>query len=687
VTDRAARLVLGLLAGALLTTALAIDLPRLSDRHFWNDGATYYGMAVSLAEDGDLRYEQRDLLRVLTVYPGGPQGVFMKRARGGLRIDGGGGFPWIRRSSEPGIYFAKPFLYPAVAAPFVRVLGAPRGLLVVNALFFSLALWLGYGELRRQTGPGRALAVGLLVVLGTVAPLYFFWLTPEAALLGLVTAGLVAWRRGHPLLAAVLLGLATYSKPTNLFLALPLGVEPLVRGWSEGGRGLARGLAESLRRGAAMAAVVIALFGVNWAATGELNYQGGERKTFYTRFPFEAPGADFDNSGFWMTTEHVGPLVEGRDDAKYVGRTAPPRPPQELPDSFVRNLAYFWIGRFGGAVPYFFPAVLAAVLFLAVGPRTDWGWMAGAALVASWLFYIWLIPDNWYGGGGTVGNRYFVNLLPLTLFLVPRGREAILAGASALAAVVWVAPILASPIHHSRAPGDHATWAAYRVFPAELTMLNDLSVFLDVWRKKRPYGDTEGDPATGRRAEPTAYYLYFLDDGTYGQEAAFGGNGFWLRGGETAEVVLRALEPVRAIRLRVSGGPAGDLVTVRLGRARQRVVVGALKSQAARLEPRGRGYGFYDSFVYLLKLESRYRGTSPEDPRGLGAFVQISLEVDDRGVATRSRRSSGPWRAPDRAGSPSAGLSPSRPTRLWPAWPGRRPPRPGPRPPRAAALG
>jgi len=263
--------------------------------------------------------------------------------------------------------------------------------------------------------------------------------------------------------------------------------------------------------------------------------------------------------------------------------------------------------------------------------------MAVAALLASYLFYIWLIPDNWYGGGGTVGNRYFVNLLPLTILFVPRGRETIVAGAAAVAAAVWVAPILVSPIHHSRAPGDHATWAAYRIFPAELTMLNDLSVFLDVWRKKRPYGDTEGDPATGRRAEPTAYYLYFLDDGTFGQEAAFGGNGFWLRGGERADVVLRALEPVRAINLRVSGGPAGDLVTVRLGRARQRVVVGALRTQTARLEPRERGYGFYDSFVYLLKFESRYRGTSPEDPRTLGAFVQIGLEVEDRGKPSAQR--------------------------------------------------
>ena len=51
----------------------------------------------------------------------------------------------------------------------------------------------------------------------------------------------------------------------------------------------------------------------NWVATGELNYQGGERKTFYDRYPFD-PGVTFDSAGVWMTTDHVGPLVAGRDE-------------------------------------------------------------------------------------------------------------------------------------------------------------------------------------------------------------------------------------------------------------------------------------------------------------------------------------------------------------------------------------
>ena len=99
-------------------------------------------------------------------------------------------------------------MYPAAAAPFVRLLGTSRGLLFTNAVLLGLALWLGYRELRGRAGPLAALATAAVLFLGTVTPVYFLWFTPEIFNLALVTGGLVAWRRGRPALSAVLLGLA-----------------------------------------------------------------------------------------------------------------------------------------------------------------------------------------------------------------------------------------------------------------------------------------------------------------------------------------------------------------------------------------------------------------------------------------------------------------------------------------------
>ncbi len=445
-SDRTARIVLGVLAGGLVVAALTTDLARRTGGEFWGDGATYLSMARSLAEDFDLRYEARDVLRVRREWKAGPQGVFLKRSSGGLRFDPEGGFPWISRvpRDEPRLYYAKAFVYPLVAAPFVRVFGT-RGLLLVNVLVFALALALGYDERRRRgNDPLRSLVFVLVVFLATVAPLYLLWPTPEIFGLGLATAGLVATSAGRPLLAAFLFGVAVYLKPPNVFLALPLGIVPLLPAVGERvfGPGFAKRLLESVQRGALVAATALALYGLNALVTGEMNYQGGERKTFYGRFPLEAHDVTFDNAGFWMTTDHLGPLVEGQDEDKLSRKTGPLRAPEEIRASFLRNLGYFWVGRFGGVLAYFPPAFAAVVAFLVLGPRTRRGWLAFLSLGVSWLFYLWVIPDNWYGGGGTVGNRYFLTLLPLTLFLVPRGRVWPVAVFGAVVGAVFVAPML-----------------------------------------------------------------------------------------------------------------------------------------------------------------------------------------------------------------------------------------------------
>jgi len=605
-SERLARIALGVVSGLVLLAGVVIDLPRVSDGRFWSDGATYHAMAGSLAFDGDLEFRAADLARVRASYPGGPQGVFLKRVGG--------------ESGTARLVYAKALVYPLAAAPLVRLLGADRGLLTLNALLFVVALWLGYGELRRGAGPPAAAAGAVAILAGGAVPAYLLWETPEIFNLAIATFGLVAWRRGRPTAAALLLGLAAYSKPTNLALALPLLLEPLVAGGAARGRTLV----EAARRGAVLVAVVVCGFGATWVATGELNYQGGERKTFYDRYPFD-PGVSFDSAGVWMMTDHLGPLVAGRDEDKQTARVAPPRTADELRRSFLLNLGYFWVGRFGGALPYFPGVAAAGLLFLLAGPRERHGWLALLALATSWLGYILMIPDNWYGGGGTIGNRYFLNLVPLGLLLLPRGRASWIAAAAAGAGTILLAPVLASPVHHSLRPGDHATTAAFRRLPAEVTMLGDLSVFADVWRKRRPYNAPGGDPARRPAGAPPSYFLWFPDDGTFGQEESFGEEGFWLRGGEPAEVVLQALAPVSRVRLVVTAGPAGDIVTARLGRERHRLVLPPLRTREIVFEGPTPALGYYGTSLYPLRLGSRYGASTERDKRMLGSFVQIVL--------------------------------------------------------------
>ena len=625
-----ARAALVAIAAALVVASATLDLPRASKNEFWGDSATYYAMAWSVARDLDLRFDARDLERVRAEYPGGPQGLFLKRASGGVTVDASSGFPWVRRvrPDEGRLYYAKALLYPVLVAPLVAVLGT-RGLLLANGLLLALALVLATSILRRR-GFGDSAVVGAVVLLLlTVAPLYLVWPSPEILGLALATGGLWAWATGRPLLSAILFGAAGYLKPPNLLMAAPLGFEPLLPAAGERllGPGFFARLRETLRRGIVMVGMAGLLYGANAAITGELNYQGGVRKTFYDSFPFDAKGTTFDSAGAWMTTNQLGPLVEGSDAAKVTEQSGPARKRAELEESFLWNLGYFWAGRFGGALGYFFPAVLALVVFLVSGPRDRAGWLAATAIGISWIAYLRLIPDNWYGGGGTVGNRYFLNVLPAFLFVLPLRRLALVAAGGLAAAAVFLGAILGSPVHHSLRPGDHATRGAWRALPAELTMLNDLSVFTETWRKKRPFGFVGN---AQRPADADAFFLYFMDDGTHGREEWAGRPGFWLRGDRSAEVVLRAfdLAPVDRVVLRLTGGPMGDSVDVRLGWHGERVRLSPGETRDVELRA-GRGLPYYDTYLHVLHLRSR-RGAALPDGRVVSAFVEPRLVMGPR---------------------------------------------------------
>jgi hypothetical protein len=643
-------ILLGLVLGLIVCAGL-VDPAGVSAQRFWSDGATYYSMAWSLVADGDLRYEAKDVARVRREYSSGPQGIFLKRTSGALTWDASAGFPWLRtvRPDEKRVYYAKAFAYPVAAAPFVLALGS-RGLLVCNAVLFGCALWLVFADLRRSLADWPAVVATLGLFVATVTPVYVGWMTPEVFNFAVVMVSFVALRRERPMLSAVLLAVAIYSKPYNLLLAIPLGLLPLIerdRG------GVVRRLLEALRRGLVLAGVTAALFLLNAAATGEFNYQGGERKVFHgVTFPFEGR-VTFGNSGEWMTTNQLGPKQSGQregfigrvlglvgvtssDDESTGSSTAPAVAPrwiqseqhvsaEEVRQAFPLNMGYFWIGRYGGAALYFCPIVFAVLAFIFRGPRDRLGWLGVLSLAASCLLYVRMMPDNWYGGGGTVGNRYFINLLPLALLIVPRGRELLVGASGAAVGAVFVLPLLASPLYYSLHGGQHTLLPQYRVAPLDLTMLNDLTIFGMPWRMKQPYGDVGEEGRRSRPAAPTAYYLYFPDDSTYFREVAHSRPGFWLRGGTEGEVILRALGPARSAKVSLVGGPEGDRVSARIAGRSLRLALTPGEERTLQFDLDA-GVLYHGDRLHVLRFRSS-DGAIVNDPvpRRLGTFVSIEL--------------------------------------------------------------
>lgn len=632
------RIAMSLAASLLLGLSLRSDPGRLFEGRFFSDGATYYSMAWSLVGDFDLEYTATDLARVKREFPDGPSGIFLKRASGGFELDGSA--PWIKRvpPEDKRLYFGKAMTYPVVAAPFVALFGT-RGFFMVNALCLMAAWLCVFVELRRRAPDMVAMFASATLILATIVPIYMVWIQPELMNLALVAAALLAWRWNRPILSAVLFGIAGYTKPTHLLMAAPLGLAPLF----EAGRPAARRGLETVRRGAVMVGCAVLLFGVNTLVTGEWNYQGGERKTFGSEFPFERAelkDVTFGNSGEWMTTMKLGPLQEGEAETRGAGIA---QSPAELQEMFMANLVDFWVGRYGGMLPYYAPAFLALVFFLLLGPREKEGWFAIAGLLLFYLVSIRLIPgpSNWYGGGGTVGNRYFTAALPLAMFLVPKGREFLVTVLGVAVSALFLLPAWLQPVEHSLRPSLLASPpdGPLTYLRAERAMLNDLSFCTDAWRKKQPYDDVEGDPPIHRPGSRHGYWLYFPDDGTFGRETIPGMflpdgepmEGFRVKRGSSTEVLLRANEPVDYIDVTLIGMRTIDDIEIDAGGAPQRALVPGLGSVRFRVVP-GPHVMYYDSFVYSVRARSRGVAItqSPASSQTEHALIRLALHVSPR---------------------------------------------------------
>src|SRR5881409_799530 len=89
-------LVLLALSGAL---AMSVDVPRTT-YGIKSDEATYVAAALSVAFDGNLAFERRDLERFAGLYHSGPEGIFLKRGKR-LSIRVQPAFPFVHVIRRP----------------------------------------------------------------------------------------------------------------------------------------------------------------------------------------------------------------------------------------------------------------------------------------------------------------------------------------------------------------------------------------------------------------------------------------------------------------------------------------------------------------------------------------------------------------------------------------------------------
>jgi hypothetical protein len=650
----------GLIASALvgillLAFAISVDFPNANGDRFKGDESTYYMLGHSLARDFDFQYERKDLIRVWEEFSG-PEGVFLKTGKD-VEIRGSSSFPffrWLKREDperERRLYFSKSYIYPLIAAPFIVVFGT-NGFLVLHAILLAFDFLVIYLFVLAATKSNWvAVPMSSAFLAASVVPVYFVWLMPELLNFSLVLYAVFFWAYkevasdrlaasgsrvlagpASDYIAAVLVGLATFSKPPHVIALVPAVLLAASRRQWKRGAGIL----------IVCGGVTAALFALNVAITGEFNYQGGDRKTFYsfTGYPFANTWETFDNVGLGQGREDlmVGDVLLNTHSA----------------DVFRHNLWYFLVGRNAGLLPYFFPGILAVALFLLSKQKHLWQWLVLATLVGVVVMHVFVWPFTWNGGGGPVGSRYFLPFYALFLVLIPATASLSAALAASIVGAFFTAQLVLNPFYVSLEPGEHTKSGALRMLPIELTLLHDLPVAQERDRMKKLVGPPAPAPQT---------LAYFVDHNSYPpEETAPKSNDwwFWVKGHAKAEIVLRGpiaslgnndwmTKAITRLTLEVRNGGAANRVTVATGSESQtfamtpgelRVVTLAVPAGVPfRREIQPTTY-LYDmsvtttaGFVPFLEVPCESRGKCPSsDPRFLGAMIHVVPEYTDADI-------------------------------------------------------
>jgi hypothetical protein len=500
--------------------------------HLKADEAAYYLASLSLAHDRDLKVEPKDVDRAFQEFPFGPVNNMIVMTDDGWRT----------------VYFGKPYIYSLFAAPFAALAGA-NGVVFFNMLLTMAMVWMGHLYLRRYNPEGLAALFSASFFLLSVGFSYVFWLQPEVFNMTAVAAclffglprpdetGMPDSRREilFAFLSGAVLVLAVYNKPMYGAVGLaPLWAYARQRRWKTLGAWVL-GAVVCLAAAAGLATV---LTGHPSAYLGVRGRQGitlcEPGKVPIAPEPSPKPGgaavphSTTGNTWTW--------LLRAPDVTLY---------------ELVENIYYFLVGRHTGMLVYTPFAALAVWFFLLRGRRSAERWVLLGTLSAVALYFLVFIAWNWQGGGGFVGNRYFINAIPAFLFLVTeiRPRGLILLGHAV--AGLFLAPLLFTPfgaIVPEPTLQAHVRNAPFRFLPLELSLRNVPGY------ERVQLGDLR---IVGRKD-------VFLPRGEQ----------MWVGGANRVELYFIGSQPIAQAAFQVTNLAPGNHVEIEMGEAREEMDFG-----------------------------------------------------------------------------------------------------------------
>jgi hypothetical protein len=578
IVEKKIRLFFALSLLFIIFFSLATELPKRQNWGFFSDEAGYFSVIQSLAYDYDIQYEQKDLVRIKKIFPPGPVGLFLKKG------------------SENRLYYAKSFAYPLFAAPFFRLFSL-HGILLFNGLMLFFSILMAYLFLKQYHPQPDSFGFALVFILSSVVPVYIWWMTADLFNFFVMFAGLFFffYEFKRPWLfyvSAVFFSLSVFSKPFN---AAAIGIIYLIllskKQWK-------KFLLLSMISLLIFSGFVLFLY----FQTGELSYklfQGGERRCFIKDFPYEtdepteitfARGNNMSFDGYWERLS-LSPRI------------------------ILSNLFYYFFGRFTGMFIYFFPACFVLLLFF-FQRKVPEDWFVLAAIVTAILVFAVLAADNYFGGSGSVGNRYFFSIFPLFFFLGFKQRMFKWLFIPLIAALIFLSGVYIDSHYHSTTPRYVGMSFPIKLFPPEKTQ------FLSLPSNENPraFGNLLHD-------NEKTYQVYFLNDNYHTIEGDF----FWTKADKQLELFLAAPQKVKAFRVELRSKVPHNRVSLDIEYEGKRMILQPHKPYIVRFRHID-GLKIKGKYVYYLKIKSHRfwdcldKQAGCKDMRKLGVQVHIGLD-------------------------------------------------------------
>ena len=441
-----------------ITVLTSATLNKVDDenRAVFSDQSAHLMASMSIWHDLDLRYSLRDLERFNSLLPEahGPRGMFLKRNEDGE------------------LFYAKPFLYAALAAPFYGIFGT-SGFIILNFMAIIIIATLTFNATKKIYGPGNSHILAMAFIF--LSP-FIAWVPimhPDIIIALLLFTGgyllLAGNKTNTVILGGFVLGLAVYEKPTFAVIVPFLLLAASQLNWKA--------------RLSLLASMLI-----GWSLPTLVNVMQDGNILAYQGLRFYVENAPFPLEDGWIestkgSTNHVFNLPQLI--TALLGNLM--LLPQKIFDSL--------IGRQTGILLYFPIAAFFLMTSMFIRTKATIFVLSGlfAYLVLNWLSF----PTNGFGGAGSYGPRYLMQALPLTALalitcvknpLSPRIPKSNIISAIAIlfiiVSVIFQNKVLPPSEELVRDPAIYLRSNPAKIFPLEQSLLPSIPMYVSWFSEK-----------------------------------------------------------------------------------------------------------------------------------------------------------------------------------------------------------